>query len=266
MTPPDIAARLAGGGRVGEPVALVAAHPDDEVLGLGAHLHLFDRLTLIHLTDGAPLDMGDARRAGYADRDAYAAARAAELDAALAVLGVRPRRRLAYGLTDQTLVDRLPDLCARLARDLAGHASVFTHAYEGGHPDHDAAALAVAVARLRIGPGGPAAFEFAGYYGVGGALQANRFHADAEAPETAVRLDAPACARKARALAAHASQAGVLAGFAPAVERWRPAPAYDFAAPPPCGEAHYDRYGWALTSAAWRERAAAALAHLGRAA
>ena len=254
----DLAGRLARGERVGEPVAVVVAHPDDEAVGLGSRLHLFARLTLVHLTDGAPHDMGDARRAGFATREAYAAARAAELDAALAALGCRPERRLAYALPDQTLVDRLPELAERLTADLRGAAAVFTHAYEGGHPDHDAAALAVARACARLGEAAPARWEFAGYFGVDGSLQANRFHPDPTASETAVTLTTAERERKARAFAAHASQAGVLANFPPEREAWRPAPAYDFAAPPPSGPPHYDRYGWPLTGAAWRERAGAA--------
>ena len=247
--------RLARGEPVDEPVALVVAHPDDETLGLGSRLHLFRRLTLIHLTDGAPDDGEDARRAGFATREAYAVARGAELDAALAVLGCRPERRLAYGLPDQGLAERLPQLAARLADELAGCAAVFTHAFEGGHPDHDSAAFAVARACVRLGDGAPARWEFAGYFGRDGALQANRFHPDRSAAETVATLTAPERARKARAFAAHASQAAVLANFPPGEERWRPAPAYDFAAPPPPGEPLYDRYGWAITGARWRKLA-----------
>lgn len=253
-----LARRLAGGERIAEPVALVVAHPDDEVVGLGSRLHLLDRLTLVHLTDGAPFEMGDAQRAGFGTRAAYAAARAGELDAALAALEVRPERRLAYGIPDQTLCEHLPELVDRLALDLRGCAAVFTHAYEGGHPDHDAAALCVQAACARLGGEAPARWEFAGYFGRDGVLQANRFHPDPTAPETGVTLTADERRRKVRAFAAHASQAPVLANFPPEREAWRPAPAYDFARPPPPGEAHYDRYGWELTSARWRERAVAA--------
>ena len=177
----SLCVRLAARERIAEPVALVVAHPDDETLGLGSRLHLFDRLTLIHLTDGAPADMGDARRAGFATRDAYAAARAAELAAALEVLGARPVRALAYGVLDQAVVEHLPELARRLASDLADQAAVVTHAYEGGHPDHDACALAVARARKALRPDAPAAYEFAGYFGVDGVLHGNAFHPDPRA-------------------------------------------------------------------------------------
>lgn len=255
MTVADLPARLARGERIGAPVALVVAHPDDETLGLGSRLHLFDDLLLIHLTDGAPSDMGDARRAGFATREAYAAARGAELDAALEVLGARPAR-IGYGFTDQTLVDYLDGLAPRLVRDLAGRAAVVTHAYEGGHPDHDAAALAVVHACDALGAQAPRRFEFAGYFGVGGTLSGNRFHADPQRPETAWTLTPAERDRKARAFDAHASQRWILDNFPPGREALRPAPAYDFSRPPPPGEAHYDRYGWPLTSARWRARAA----------
>ena len=252
----SLCARLAAGERIAVPVALVVAHPDDETLGLGSRLHLFDRLTLVHLTDGAPSDMGDAHRAGFATREAYAAARSAELAAALQVLGARPVRALAYGVLDQAVVEHLPELARRLAADLAGQAAVVTHAYEGGHPDHDACALAVARTCTALGPDAPAAYEFAGYFGVAGVLHGNAFHPDPARAETTWELTAAERARKAAAFAAHASQRRILDNFPPGREALRAAPAYDFTDPPPPGEAHYDRYGWPLTSAAWRERAA----------
>ena len=253
----DLPRRLAAGERIGEPVALVVAHPDDETLGLGSRLHLFDRLTLIHLTDGAPQDMADARTAGFRNRETYAAARTAELAAALEVLDARPVRSQSYGFVDQTLVDHLPELTRRLVVDVAGQAAVVTHAYEGGHPDHDACALAVARARSVLGASAPQAYEFAGYFGLDGVLQANRFHPDPDRSETAWDLTPAERDRKARAFAAHASQTRILDNFPPDVERMRPTSVYDFTRPPPPGDPLYDRYGWSLTSAAWRARARA---------
>jgi LmbE family N-acetylglucosaminyl deacetylase len=144
----DLIARLAANERIRERVALVVAHPDDETVGVGSRLHLFDDLTLIHVTDGTPDGIGFARRAGFPDNAAYAAARRAELDAALVALGAAPRRRSAYGLGDQRAHEHLPAPVAGFPSNIAGNAAgVVTHAYEHGHPDHDTAALAVSRAQ-----------------------------------------------------------------------------------------------------------------------
>src|SRR5579875_3277243 len=111
----DLLRRLSLGERIADPVAVVVAHPDDEAVGLGGRLAYFDRLTLIHVTDGAPLDMSDARKAQFATREAYAEARAKELDAALEAAGAHPVHRLGYGYTDQGAVEDLLGLTERLA-------------------------------------------------------------------------------------------------------------------------------------------------------
>ena len=256
---PSLLQRLAAAKPIPEPVALVVAHPDDELVGLGSRLHLFERLTLIHLTDGAPLDMADARRAGFATREAYIEAREDEVTLGLLIAGINPARHLALSIPDQTLIDRLSDALRWLERELPGQAAVLTHAYEGGHPDHDAAALAVSLACARIEEP-PTRYEFAGYCRSGGLRRVNSFHPDADRPETSVALTVDERALKIEAYAGHATQAQTLAHLPPEREAWRLAPAYDFTRPPPPGEALYDGYGWALTSAVWRAKAAAFLA------
>ena len=67
-------------------------------------------------------------------------------------------------------------------------------------------------------------------------------------------------------IAAHASQRETLASFALDAERFRPAPAYDFARRPHAGPLLYERHGWNLTWDGWTDRVAAARADLGLAA
>jgi len=73
---------------------IVVAHPDDETMGMGAQLCRLDDALLVHATDGAPRDECGARAAGFASATEYAAARKAEVRAALATGdAARVRRR-----------------------------------------------------------------------------------------------------------------------------------------------------------------------------
>jgi len=247
----NLIARLARGERIGERVALVVAHPDDETVGLGSRLAQFDDLTLIHLTDGAPDDPSFAARAGFANAVIYAAVRRAELDAALVALGAHPARCFALGLPDQRAHEHLDRLVADLAAALAGNVAVITHAYEHGHPDHDTAALAVASACARLAADAPMRIEFATYHRTGDAIAFGRFYPDATSPETRLPLSRAQVALKRAAFAAHATQAGTLAQFDPARETLRPAPDYNFDSPAPPGTAVYELWGFGMTSDRW---------------
>ena len=236
----------------------MVAHADDETLLAGALLRRLEQGRLIHVTDGAPRDMRDAERLGFATREAYAGARARELDAAVAALGGDPARR-EYRVPDQEAIEAVERVADRLTEDLRGAAVVATHAYEGGHPDHDAVALAVAIACDRLGEAAPARVEFASYHLLDGERVWARFWPDPDCPEHVRTLDAEDRERIEAALAAHASQAAVFDDWRPEVERWRAVPRYDFLAPPPPGDCLYDLFGWTLTSDRWRARAAEAL-------
>lgn len=235
------------------PIAVVVAHPDDETLCASTLMRRARNLTLIHLTDGAPMDGFDAARAGFSTADAYAAGRRKELDQALGALGVQPRMRSRYALPDQDTIFHLPGLIALIREDLADCAAVVTHAYEGGHPDHDTAALAV---RLACTGTELIRLEFAGYHARDGLAATGRFHPDPDAPEREVMAADADRAARAEALACFASQAGTLRNLAFARERLRLAPDYDFDLPPPPGEALYDEWDLSLTSTEWRAVAA----------
>lgn len=234
-------------------VLIVAAHPDDETLGASALLGPPHEAVVVHATDGAPRD----RRwwpAGVSDRDAYARLRAGEAARALALVDAE---RVALGIADQEAVRALARLAQAIAEQIARRAPdlIVTHAYEGGHPDHDAVAFAVARAR-RLAGRAPPAIEMALYHGAPGALVAGEF-LDGR-PSTRRALDPVELRRRRAMLACFASQRATLAPFlALAHERYRPAPAYDFSRPPHDGPLLYERLGFPISGAAWRALAAA---------
>lgn len=59
--------------RIPERVVVVAAHPGDETLAAGSRFDAMDDLTIVHVTDGSPRDVEDARREGFAKRHDFRA-------------------------------------------------------------------------------------------------------------------------------------------------------------------------------------------------
>lgn len=251
----ELLEKIRSGARVEEPVALVLAHPDDETASAGALLQRLANPKLIYLTDGAPRDLDDARREGFGDWSAYAGARKRELRAALHAIGIRAEP-LFCDCPDKEAVEHLAELVERLGTALAGTFAVVTHSYEHGHPDHDTAALAVALVCRELGSSVPERIEFAGYHLGDDGPAYGRFYGSNEAGEVRIDVAGEELERKRRALDAHASQRATLSLFPIGPERFRPAPAYDFSAPAPPGRALYDLYGWSITSALWRSRVA----------
>jgi LmbE family N-acetylglucosaminyl deacetylase len=138
----------AGPGRIGSAV-IVAAHPDDEVLGAGGLISMLAasraRLRLVAVTDGERSHRGRTSPASLARR------RAAETDAALRALGAGAAEVIRLGLPDSGLADREDELTAALAPLVAGFDLCLAPWDRDMHPDHEAAGRAARKA-------GPAAF------------------------------------------------------------------------------------------------------------
>jgi N-acetylglucosamine malate deacetylase 2 len=262
----DLLGRKAADAIPAERIAIVVAHPDDETIGIGGQLPRLRGVTLVHVTDGAPDNDEAAKAHGFATPEAYAAARHQELQAALALARITEDALVSLGVADQEASLHLPDLAGRLTGlfDERRIDLVVTHAFEGGHPDHDAAAFAVhaAAALMPRRRREPAIVEMPFYHfgPMGWTMQ--RF-ISAGPPELEIRLHDEQRRRKQAMLDAHVTQRQVLSMVAADVERFRPAPAYDFTILPNEGRLLYDLHGWGMNGPRWRALAIAALKDLG---
>jgi LmbE family N-acetylglucosaminyl deacetylase len=219
---PDFAlAAIAARQPIDLPALLLVAHSDDEVLGCSVAMRHLPQLRLVHATDGSG---GDQR---------VATQRLQEVMAATKELGLTPSMA-PCGLPDGALIEHAGALASALAAWMPDTALLITHAFEGGHPDHDACALAGQLACLQeFARSGRrvARLEFAIYSGWGGAIRTNAFPRDATPAPTVLTLSPEEKMRKHRALQAFASQRHVVERFPLDSEAIRPAPDHDFAAP-----------------------------------
>ena len=232
---------------------IVAAHPDDEVIGAGALLGMLDDVWIIHTTNGSPRDLSDARRSGFSTQEEYAAARRREFHSAMQLAGVPADHAICLNFTDQESMLHMPDVCRLVAEEIGRlkPSIVLTQPYEGGHPDHDTAALAVHRCFANTGR----LFEMTAYYWLNGLLETGKFLPNGE-PGVTEELSEPDRTRKERMLACFRSQEATLQWFPVVPEQFRPAPDYDFTQPPHAGTLQYERLPWGITGQRWRELAA----------
>jgi LmbE family N-acetylglucosaminyl deacetylase len=121
-------------------VVIVAAHPDDEVLGVGGTISMLAaagaRLRLVSITDG------EASHPGITDPSALARRRAVETAQALRVLGAQRTEVVRLRLPDTGLAARQDQITGRLADLMAGFDVCLAPWVRDVHADHEAAGLA----------------------------------------------------------------------------------------------------------------------------
>lgn len=233
-------------------VLLVFAHPDDEVIAIGGRMGRFANSHFVHVTDGAPRNEQDSRAHGFQHLDEYRQARVMEFRAALQGAGIPDATHECLGIPDQEASLGLAELTRRIAQliDERHPEAVFTHPYEGGHPDHDACAFAVHHASQGSVPIIEAPFYNAPTRGTGGFLPSDQY-----TDEVAYELTLEEFARKQALLDCFVTQRETLRGFTATDERYRVAPEYDFCTTPHEPPVLYDQYPWGMTSARFCELA-----------
>jgi N-acetylglucosamine malate deacetylase 2 len=244
---------------------IVAAHPDDEVIGLGTRLPGFRNLqAIIHVTDGAPRKGSDLANAGAATWQEYADLRRQEFQAVLAEANCMAAQTPCFWCPDQRALNRITSHARRLASlfERCRPQHVFTHPYEGGHPDHDAVAASVhcAAALLRnrrLIP--PLILEFASYHASPDGLESERFLDRGGVPVRDRVLNSEQQTAKQKLFRCYASQQNILAWFPVRHEPIRLAPPYNFSSPPHEGQLLYETFGWGFTGPKWCRVAAAGL-------
>jgi LmbE family N-acetylglucosaminyl deacetylase len=116
-------------------VVVLAAHPDDEVLGVGGIMSVLAsagaRVRLVAVTDG------EASHPGHDQPGALAQRRVAETAAALGVLGAESTDVVRLRLPDTGLTAREDDITARLRVLTAGFDVCLAPWAEDAHADHE---------------------------------------------------------------------------------------------------------------------------------
>jgi len=247
--------------------AVIAAHPDDEIIGASSRLPLLKNVYIIHTTDGAPRNLMDAEAAGFNNNSDYRLARRRELFSALEVAGISSNRCLELGFKDQEtsfnlrmLSERLEELLRELRPDI-----ILTHAFEGGHPDHDSTAFAVHTACSSIYGKGfipPVLMEFTSYHDSHGSIRTSEFLSEADVRTCTIVLSEEERINKKRMLDCFQTQKNVLSVFNIEKEAFRFAPRYDFMKPPHEGKLYYEHFDWGITGMNWRGLAGEALDYL----
>jgi len=173
-----------------------------------------------------------------------------------AILNLRGREQMSKNYPEtipaefsaDALACRLSELLRRVEVDV-----LVTHPYEGGHPDHDTAAL---VAHLAIHTlcreSAPLLVEMTSYHANDRQCVSGMFLNPDTDQELQLHLSEAERTRKADMFAAYASQRRVLGGFPIDHERFRAAPEYDFTGAPHPGKLWYECMAWPMTGRQWR--------------
>jgi N-acetylglucosamine malate deacetylase 2 len=228
---------------------VLVAHPDDEAIVCGGLMQKMQRAVVVFSTDGAPRDEGFWRQ--YGSRQTYADVRRQEARQALSTVGACPvflADRVEGGIADQELFRKLPAAIATVKKIVTRLLPdcILTPAYEGGHPDHDAACFIGSVVGRRASV---PVWESPLYHRRADGSSAPQAFPELSGTEVELRAECGTLQKKIEMFHAYKSQELVLDGFRPDFEIFRPMAAYDFTRPPLSWKLNYESWGWKISGA-----------------
>jgi N-acetylglucosamine malate deacetylase 2 len=228
---------------------VVVAHPDDEVIACGTLMQRMQQAAVVFATDGAPREEGFWKQ--YGSREAYSEIRRREARHALKIAGACPiflADRVKDGIADQELFKSLDAAIAGLESIVVkmGPAALLTLAYEGGHPDHDAACfIAHVVGRRAALP----VWECPLYHRNADGSNAFQVFPTRTGGEVELHSECPQLQKKIKMFHAYESQRPALESFRSDYETFRPIADYDFTRPPLPWKLNYEMWGWQMSGA-----------------
>jgi len=205
-------------------VLIFAAHPDDETVACGGLLQRSSESLVLFAVDGAPRGYGFERKFG--SLGAYSEERFREASRALALVPRCSIGRLARkdgtAFADQHLFQELKEAflsLRRVTRDFAPDLLV-SHAFEGGHIDHDTCHI---LAKQTASVLSLCHMEFPLYWRTAQGQDVFQRFRDPRNDEVVLALSPRELLVKRRMLAEYKTQQDLTSVFAAATERFRPA-------------------------------------------
>lgn len=226
---------------------VMVAHPDDEVIVCGALMQRMEKAFVLFLTDGAP--HGEDFWKQYGSRLAYAQIRIQEARLALAVVGANPlflADQVEGGIADQELFRNLRSAIVGVESitALLKPNCMLTLAYEGGHPDHDAACfIASMVGRRAAIP----VWESPLYHRNKDGVSMIQTFPRKIGTEMEMRVEGTQLEKKIRMFHHYRSQGLLIDSFRPERETFRPLADYDFTQPPLPWRLNYELWQWKMS-------------------
>jgi LmbE family N-acetylglucosaminyl deacetylase len=223
-------------------ILVLAPHPDDEVAGccaaIGRARAQGSTVSVLFLTTGVP----EPQRFWPWERSRHAARvarRMQEARRACAALGAEiAHLSLVASRESKDHIGKGLELI-RSEVSARGAGALWVPAYEGGHPDHDAANFMASMLRETIG-----VWEYSEYNFFENRVRSNEFFS-ATGGEIVLTLSNEEQQFKERLLAMYESERGNLNYLRTEREVFRPLPDYDYSRPAHPGTLFYRRFAWA---------------------